>query len=200
MPKRTANYREGLLESLTDPQEASDYLQAALSDSNEAFLVALRDVAEARQMTRVAKDAGVAREALYRMLSESGNPTLTNFSAILRSVGLKFEVIPLDAEPSGGTPPLMPRQTEIEPAGNRGQNNQALADLRIQFATANANTPDVTLLRANGYNPTFAPVNVSSGSTNQIPHPNLPTTPSANSYSSPWWRNAVSQPGLQDTP
>ena len=56
MPKRTANYREGLLESLTDPQEASDYLQTALSDSNEEFLVALRDVAEARQMTRVAKD------------------------------------------------------------------------------------------------------------------------------------------------
>jgi len=37
-------------------------------------LVALRDVAEARQMARVAEEAGVAREALYRMPRRSGNP------------------------------------------------------------------------------------------------------------------------------
>ena len=116
MPKRIASYRDGLLESLVDPQEASDYLQAALGDSNEAFLVALRDVAEAHHMAKVAKDAGVAREALYRMLSESGNPTLTNFSAILRSVGLKIEVSPITSSASHtgtGSPDALPASDQL---------------------------------------------------------------------------------------
>ena len=42
MPKRTADYRQGLLESLTDPQEAALYVEAAMQESNELFLVALR--------------------------------------------------------------------------------------------------------------------------------------------------------------
>lgn len=100
MPKRTADYRQGLLESLTDPQEAALYVEAAMQESNELFLVALRDVAEARQMSRVAKDAGVAREALYRMLSESGNPTLNSLSAILSSVGLKLRVETIGSNPA----------------------------------------------------------------------------------------------------
>jgi probable addiction module antidote protein len=112
MPKRTASYRDGLLESLIDPQEASYYLQAALCDSNEAFLVALRDVAEARQMSKVAKDAGIAREALYRMLSECGNPTLNNFSAILRSVGLRFEVVPLSTQSEPDAPPITDQSSD----------------------------------------------------------------------------------------
>lgn len=98
MPKRTVSYREGLLESLRDPQEAAFYLEAALEESNEAFLQALRDVAESHQMSKVAKEAGVAREALYRMLCGSGNPTLTSLSAILSSVGLKLRVDPVDAK------------------------------------------------------------------------------------------------------
>jgi probable addiction module antidote protein len=77
---------------LADPEEACSYLNAALEDSEKLALVALRDVAEARQMAKVAKDAGVSREALYRMLSESGNPTFSNLSAILGSVGLKITV------------------------------------------------------------------------------------------------------------
>ena len=92
MPKRTRSYKEGLLASLADTQEAAHYLEAALEESSELFLVALRDVAEARQMAKVAKDAGVAREALYRMLSESGNPTLSSLSSILKSLGLRLSV------------------------------------------------------------------------------------------------------------
>lgn len=67
MPKRTTDFRQDLLADLADPEEASHYLNAALSDSEQMALVALRDVAEARQMAKVAKEAGVAREALYRM-------------------------------------------------------------------------------------------------------------------------------------
>jgi hypothetical protein len=50
MPKRTTAFRDDLLADLADPQEAAYYLNAALEDSEEMFLVALRDVAAAKQM------------------------------------------------------------------------------------------------------------------------------------------------------
>jgi probable addiction module antidote protein len=94
MPKRTTNFRDDLLADLADPQEASRYLNAALADSEEMFLVALRDVAEARQMAKVAESAGVARESLYRMLAVKGNPTYSSLLGILRAVGLKLAIRP----------------------------------------------------------------------------------------------------------
>ena len=87
MPKRVTDYRKTLLESLSDTEEAAFYLEAALDDSNEMFLVTLRYVAESRQMSKVAEDAGVAREALYRMLSDTGNPTLSTLTSILDALG-----------------------------------------------------------------------------------------------------------------
>lgn len=92
MPKRTTDFREDLLDDLADAQEAAHYLNAAFEDSDEMFLVALRDVAEARQMAKVAEAAGVARESLYRMLTGTGNPTFSNLLGILRAVGLKITI------------------------------------------------------------------------------------------------------------
>lgn len=76
------------------PQEAAHYLNAALEDSEELFLIALRDVAEAKQMARVAESAGVARESIYRMLTVKGNPTCSTLLGILRAVGLKMAIEP----------------------------------------------------------------------------------------------------------
>ena len=90
MPKRTSSYHKSLHEDLKDPVEAANYLNAALLDSEEMFLAALRDVAESRQMARVAADVGVSRESLYRMLAVSGNPTYRNFLGILRALGVEF--------------------------------------------------------------------------------------------------------------
>jgi DNA-binding phage protein len=50
MPKRTTSFRNELLADLADPREAASYLNAAMEESEEMFLVALRDVAEAKQM------------------------------------------------------------------------------------------------------------------------------------------------------
>ena len=92
MPKRTTNFRDDLLADLADPNEAAEYLNAAMEDSEELFLVALRDVAEARQMAKVAETAGVARESLYRMLGPQGNPTYANLVGIFRALGLKMTI------------------------------------------------------------------------------------------------------------
>ena len=94
MPKRTTPFRDDLLADLADPQEAASYLNAALEDSEEMFLVALRDVAEARQMAKVAEDAGIARESIYRMLAASGNPTYSSLLGILHAVGLTLTIKP----------------------------------------------------------------------------------------------------------
>ena len=92
MPKRTSSFRDELLASLVDPQEAAAYLNAAIEDSDEMFLIALRDVAEAKQMAKVAEGAGVARESVYRMLHAKGNPTYSSLTGILHAVGLRFEI------------------------------------------------------------------------------------------------------------
>jgi probable addiction module antidote protein len=96
MPKRTSDYRTELLKDLADPQEAAHYLNAAVEDSEEMVLVALRDIAESRQMARVAEEAGLARETLYRMLSGSGNPTYSSFIGVLHAVGLRMIFAPID--------------------------------------------------------------------------------------------------------
>jgi probable addiction module antidote protein len=100
MPKRTSSYRSWLSDKLIDPRIAANYLNAAHRDSPEAFLKALRKVAEARQVTRVAESAGVSRESLYRMTSETGNPTYTSLNGILKALGLHLKVEPIDVRGS----------------------------------------------------------------------------------------------------
>ena len=92
MPKRTVSYRADLLQSLTNPSEAASYLNAAMEDSLEMFLDALKDVAQAHQMSKVAKQAGVARESLYRSLSSQGNPTLEMLHSVLKALKLRIEI------------------------------------------------------------------------------------------------------------
>ena len=93
MSKTSRPYKPELLKALQDPLEAAEYLNAALEeDMNELFLLALRNVAEAYGMTRLAEDAQLNRESMYRMLSEKGNPQFTSLNSILRQLGLKLSV------------------------------------------------------------------------------------------------------------
>ena len=87
-----SDYKDDLLEDLKDPSYATHYLSAAYADSPEAFLIALRDVADAQMgMKRLAVEAGVNRENLYRMLSEDGNPRLNSLRAVLNALEVKVE-------------------------------------------------------------------------------------------------------------
>jgi probable addiction module antidote protein len=56
------------------------------------FLLALRDVAEARGISVLAGQAQLNRENLYRMLSESGNPQLGSLTAVLDALDLRLAV------------------------------------------------------------------------------------------------------------
>jgi probable addiction module antidote protein len=92
------DYKDDLLDDLKrKPGYAAKYLTAAAADSDEAFLVALRDVAEARKgMSKLAAEAGVNRENLYRMLSGGGNPRLESLTSILRALHLRLTVQPME--------------------------------------------------------------------------------------------------------
>jgi probable addiction module antidote protein len=97
MPKprvSTESYRETLLNALKNPDDAADYLNACLEDSDvRVFLLALRDVADARGgMRTLACDTRLNRESLYRMLSKSGNPSLDSLAAVLHACGLRLAV------------------------------------------------------------------------------------------------------------
>lgn len=94
MPKRTSEYQSWLHETLTDPLVAANYLRAAMSDSEEMFLIGLRNVAEAHRVSRVARRAKLSRESLYRMLSPKGNPRYTSLRSVLRTLGLRLSVEP----------------------------------------------------------------------------------------------------------
>ena len=58
MSRLTKNYRESLLQAIQDPQAAAEYLTAALEEGDVAtFLLALRDVADAKGMSNLAVKA-----------------------------------------------------------------------------------------------------------------------------------------------
>jgi probable addiction module antidote protein len=93
MPKLTKSYQESLLQALQNPQEAAEYLTAALEDGDSAvFLLALRNVADAQGMRTVAHKAQLNRENLYRMLSEQGNPQLGSLTALLDALNLRLAI------------------------------------------------------------------------------------------------------------
>jgi probable addiction module antidote protein len=92
MTRKTSSYRDSLLRRLSNPAEAEAYLNAGLDDSLPAFLKALKNVMQAHQMAKVAKEAGVQRETLYRSFSERGNPTLATLSSVLAAMGLKISI------------------------------------------------------------------------------------------------------------
>lgn len=104
MPKRTKSHDTWLYEKLTDARIAENYINAALEDSPEMFLVAMRNVAEAHRMAKVAQEAGVNRESLYRAFSKQGNPTLNTLTSVLDALGLVFSVRSKVTEPSGAGP------------------------------------------------------------------------------------------------
>jgi probable addiction module antidote protein len=92
MPKRTRHYHSWLRKQLSNPVAAANYINAAIEDSPDMLLVAVRNVAEAQKMAKVASRAGVNRETLYRTLSEDGNPTLNTLHSVLEALGLEIVV------------------------------------------------------------------------------------------------------------
>jgi probable addiction module antidote protein len=88
----TKSYQEELFEQLQDISEAAAYLTECFEDSEEVFLLGLRNVVEAHGgVGELSKHTELNRENLYRILSEAGNPKLSSLAVILEALGLQLE-------------------------------------------------------------------------------------------------------------
>ncbi|WP_454056802.1 addiction module antidote protein [Cupriavidus sp. Marseille-Q8015] len=78
-------------EALRDEASIREYLRLAFEDGDPRVVQrALGTVAKARGMTALARDTGVKREALYRALSEGGNPEFATIMKVARALGYKL--------------------------------------------------------------------------------------------------------------
>lgn len=81
--KQAIAYLKVAMESLDDPEDRA------------AGLLALRAIAEAYGgLGKIAEEAGISRESLYRSLSPTGNPTLKTLIAVLNTMGMRLSVEP----------------------------------------------------------------------------------------------------------
>jgi len=84
-------------EYLRTPEDIAAYLDAWLSEAPDdvaGIARALGDIARARGMTQVAKDAGLSRESLYRALSADGNPSFATVLKVARALGVRLHAQP----------------------------------------------------------------------------------------------------------
>ncbi len=87
--------RWDVTEHLQTKEDVCLYLEAAVDeDPGDGSLVraALNDIARARNMTHLAREAGMTREGLYKALSENGNPSFTTVLRITRALGMKLRI------------------------------------------------------------------------------------------------------------
>jgi len=148
MPKRTGDFDNWLLNELGDPKLASEYVNAAISEDPALLPAVLREVAKAYTMKKVARDAGVARESLYTILSVGGNPTLANLTAVLKAVRLRIAVLP-DFEESSA------REYRIEhPVADRlGIGRHASHEVAALSGPANTSVATLTYAGLSGLEP-----------------------------------------------
>jgi probable addiction module antidote protein len=85
-------------EHLKTDEDIIAYLDAALEEGDaQLFAAALGDVARARGMSDVARNAGLGREGLYKALSDKGNPEFATILKVMAALGLTLKA---DSAPS----------------------------------------------------------------------------------------------------
>mgnify|MGYP006304937429 CR=1 FL=1 len=95
--KKTPTSRYDVAEHLRTPEEMAAYLEACLdeADGDAAFIAkALGDIARAKGMSQVARDAGVSRESLYKALSGDRAPNFDTILKVVAALGLRLHAEP----------------------------------------------------------------------------------------------------------
>jgi len=81
---------------LTDDTAVAEYLTAVLeADDPDLLLLALADIARARGMAEVAKEAGLGRESLYKALSPGAKPRFDTVLKVARALGVRLSAHPI---------------------------------------------------------------------------------------------------------
>lgn len=90
---RTTTTRFDVAEYLRTPEEMAAYLEACFEEAHgdAAFIAkALGDIARAKGMAQVARDAGLSRESLYKALSGERSPGFDTILKVVGALGLKL--------------------------------------------------------------------------------------------------------------
>ena len=90
---KTTTTRYDVAEHLRTPDEMAAYLEACFEEANgDAALIAkaLGDIARAKGMTQVARDAGLSRESLYKALSGERSPGFDTVLKVIEALGLEL--------------------------------------------------------------------------------------------------------------
>lgn len=90
---KTKTSKYDVAEHLRTPEEMAAYLEACLeeADGDATFIAkALGDIARAKGMSQVARDAGLSRESLYKALSGDRAPTFDTILKVINALGLKL--------------------------------------------------------------------------------------------------------------
>jgi probable addiction module antidote protein len=81
---------------LNDDEAIAEYMTAVLETNDpDLLLLALSDVARAKGMAQVAKDAGLGRESLYKALAPGAKPRLDTVMKVARALGVKLTARPV---------------------------------------------------------------------------------------------------------
>jgi probable addiction module antidote protein len=94
-PAKTETVPYDVAEQLRTPEEMAAYLDAWFTEAPEdaaGIARALGDIARAKGMSQVARDAGLSRESLYKALSETGNPSFATILKVARALGVRLHV------------------------------------------------------------------------------------------------------------
>jgi probable addiction module antidote protein len=91
--KKIITTRYDVAEHLRTPKEMAAYLEACLEEANgdAAFIAkAIGDIARAHGMAKVARDAGLSRESLYKALSGDRSPGFETILKVIEALGLQL--------------------------------------------------------------------------------------------------------------
>lgn len=92
---KTKTTRYDVSEHLRNPEEMAAYLEACLEEAqgDASFIAkALGDVARAKGMSQVARDAGLSRESLYKALSGERSPAFDTILRVMNALGIKIHI------------------------------------------------------------------------------------------------------------
>lgn len=82
-------------EHLATDEDMAAYLEAALEQGDPALVAAaLGDIARAKGMSQIAREAGLGRESLYKALSPNGNPEFATIMKVITALGLQLHAAP----------------------------------------------------------------------------------------------------------
>lgn len=98
--RKTNTKRYDIAELLRTPEEMAAYLEACFeeADGDASFIAkAMGDIARAKGMTQVARDAGVSRESLYKALSGDRSPDFNTILKVVGALGMKLHAEPVPA-------------------------------------------------------------------------------------------------------